>query len=98
VRPAGSERAFLALVDRHHASLTRVARLWLDDPLADAAKHLPRGATALSAFCSAMTVAWLHGGDHFDELGYRQERAWQSAFIAQDLTLDRIGGARARSR
>lgn len=32
MRPAGTERAFLALVDRHHASLTRVARLWLDDP------------------------------------------------------------------
>jgi RNA polymerase sigma-70 factor (ECF subfamily) len=29
---AGSERAFLALVDRYHASLTRVAGLWLDDP------------------------------------------------------------------
>jgi RNA polymerase sigma-70 factor (ECF subfamily) len=32
VRPAANERAFLALVDRHHASLTRVARLWFADP------------------------------------------------------------------
>jgi RNA polymerase sigma-70 factor (ECF subfamily) len=30
----GNERAFLALVDRHHTTLTRVARLWLDDPQA----------------------------------------------------------------
>lgn len=28
---AGSEAAFLALVDRHHASLLRVARLWVAD-------------------------------------------------------------------
>jgi hypothetical protein len=34
-----------------------------------------------------MTVAWLHGGDHFDGDGYRSERAWQSAFIATDLGL-----------
>lgn len=55
--------------------------------LADAGKHLPKGAIALSAFCSAMTVAFLHGGDHFDDAGYRQERAWQSSFIALDLSL-----------
>lgn len=55
--------------------------------LADAGKHLPKGAIALSAFCSAMTVAFLYGGDHFDDAGYRQERIWQSAFIAQDLSL-----------
>lgn len=29
---AGNERAFLALVDRHHATLARVAALWTDDP------------------------------------------------------------------
>ena len=29
---AGNERAFLALVNRYQASLTRVAGLWLDDP------------------------------------------------------------------
>jgi RNA polymerase sigma-70 factor (ECF subfamily) len=29
---AGSEAAFLALVDRYHAGLLRVACLWLDDP------------------------------------------------------------------
>jgi RNA polymerase sigma-70 factor (ECF subfamily) len=28
---AGSERAFLGLVERYHAGLLRVARLWLDD-------------------------------------------------------------------
>jgi RNA polymerase sigma-70 factor (ECF subfamily) len=28
---SGSESAFLALVDRYHASLVRVARVWLDD-------------------------------------------------------------------
>ena len=31
---AGSERAFLSLVERHHASLIRVARLWLAEPAA----------------------------------------------------------------
>jgi RNA polymerase sigma-70 factor (ECF subfamily) len=29
---SGSEAAFLALVDRYHAGLLRIARLWLDDP------------------------------------------------------------------
>jgi hypothetical protein len=58
--------------------------------LGDAAAHFPSGATALSAFCSAMTVAWLHGGDHFDDEGYRAERVWQSAFIAEDLGLSAI--------
>jgi hypothetical protein len=53
--------------------------------LADAASHLPRGSIALSAYCSAMTVAWLQGGDRFDDAGYRQERAWQSAFIAEEV-------------
>jgi len=55
--------------------------------VADASFHLPHGATALAAFCSAMAVAWLHGGDHFDGDAYRRERDWQSAFIAADLQL-----------
>jgi hypothetical protein len=55
--------------------------------VADASNHLPRGSTALAAFCSAMAVAWLAGEDHFDDEAYRQERAWQSQFIAQDLKL-----------
>ena len=55
--------------------------------VADASKHLPRGSTALAAFCSAMAVAWMHGRDHFDGEAYRAERAWQSAFIASDLRL-----------
>jgi hypothetical protein len=55
--------------------------------VSDASNHLPRGSTALAAFCSAMAVAWLHGRDHFDDGAYRQERAWQSAFIAADLRL-----------
>lgn len=86
----GAARFALAALD--HAAQLAAASPAADQPrlqqmLADAAWHLPHGATALSAFCSAMTVAWLHGGDHFDDGGYRQERAWQSAFIAEDLAL-----------
>jgi RNA polymerase sigma-70 factor (ECF subfamily) len=33
VAGTGSERAFVALVDRYQANLTRVAGLWFDDPL-----------------------------------------------------------------
>jgi hypothetical protein len=56
--------------------------------VADASYHLPHGATALAAFCAAMTVARLHGGgSHFDEAGYREERLWQSKFIENDLQL-----------
>jgi hypothetical protein len=63
-------------------------RARLRELLADAAAHLPRGNTALAAYCSAMAVAWLHGGDHFDTAGYRSERAWQSDCIVRELALD----------
>ena len=55
--------------------------------VADSSFHLPNGSTALAAFCAAMAVAWLRGVDHFAEEGYREERAWQSRFIAEDLGL-----------
>jgi hypothetical protein len=55
--------------------------------VADASAHLPHGATALAAFCAAMAVAWLEGGEHFDLAAYRRERVWQSQFIARDLDL-----------
>ena len=64
------------------ADLTRLRQF-----IADASAHLPRGNTALAAYCSAMAIAWLQGGDHFDAAGYRQERAWQSEFLARDLLL-----------
>jgi hypothetical protein len=70
-------------------------QLRLQQLLKDAAAHLPHGATALSAFCSAMTVAWLRGGDHFDDAGYREERLWQSAFISRDLALSAIAAPSA---
>jgi hypothetical protein len=56
--------------------------------IANATAHLPRGNIALSAYCSAMAIAWLHGGDHFDLSGYRLERSWQSSRLAQQLGLD----------
>lgn len=80
-----------------HAARDRAAQLVAAGPaesqallaqyVADASAHLPRGATALAAFCAAMAVAWLEGGDHFDSAAYRRERAWQSQFIARDLAL-----------
>jgi hypothetical protein len=53
-----------------------------------ASAHLPRGNTALAAYCSAMAIAWLHGGGRFDSAGYRLERSWQSAQLARQLRLD----------
>jgi hypothetical protein len=89
---ANGGAARFARAARDHAAQLVAARPDADQPrlqklLGDAAAHFPKNATALSAFCSAMTVAWLHGGDHFDDEGYRQERVWQSAFIARDLAL-----------
>jgi hypothetical protein len=88
----GGGAARFAQAAHDHAAQLVAAQPGADQPrlqgfLADATAHMPGGATALSAFCSAMTIAWLHGGDHFDDAGYRQERAWQSAFLAQDLAL-----------
>lgn len=64
-----------------------LARARLTHYVADSSAHLPRGSTALAAFCAAMAVAYLHGGSRFDDAGYRAERLWQSRFIADDLQL-----------
>jgi hypothetical protein len=99
VRPieawANGGAARFARAARDHAAQLVAAnpgadQVRLQKLLADAAAHFPHGATALSAFCSAMTIAWLHGGDHFDDEGYRRERVWQSRFIADDLALSTI--------
>ncbi|MDB4989259.1 MAG: hypothetical protein JWN04_4437 [Myxococcaceae bacterium] len=58
--------------------------------LASAAYHIPRGSTALAAFCSAMSVARSHGITRFEQAGYDAERRWQSRWIAQDLQLDKL--------
>jgi len=63
--------------------------------LAAAAYHLPNLSFALSAFCSAMSVARLHGIDHFEQVGYDAERRWQSQWIARDLQLDALLAAAA---
>jgi hypothetical protein len=71
---------FVAKADAEHQSLLSVY-------LGDASWHLPHGATALGAFCAAMTVARFYGKDRFDEAAYRQERVWQSHWIAEHLGL-----------
>lgn len=90
----GGSLRFAHAARDHAAQLTAAAppahRARLAQYVADASAHLPHGATALAAFCAAMAVAWLEGGDHFDREGYRRERAWQSAFIAADLGLDAV--------
>lgn len=86
----GAARFALAARD-HAAQLTASAppelRRQLEIYVGDASAHLPHGSTALSAFCSAMTAARLRGIDHFDDEAYREERSWQSSFIANDLGL-----------
>jgi hypothetical protein len=49
--------------------------------------HVPRGNTALAAYCSAMAVARLSGRDHFDQAAYDAERAWQSEWLVRELDL-----------
>jgi hypothetical protein len=87
----GGAARFAAAARDHAAQLMaaapEAARARLAQYVADSSAHLPHGATALAAFCAAMAVAWLDGGDHFDDEGYRRERRWQSAFIASDLGL-----------
>jgi hypothetical protein len=87
----GGAARFAVAARDHAAQLAASApaelRRQLEIYVADASAHLPHGATALSAFCSAMTVARLRGGDHFDDEAYREERSWQSRFIANDLGL-----------
>jgi hypothetical protein len=58
--------------------------------LASAAYHIPRGSTALAAFCAAMSVARSHGITHFEQAGYDSERRWQSRWIARELCLDAL--------
>lgn len=71
---------FVAKSDPEHRPL-------LSMYLGDASWHLPNGATALAAFCAAMTVARFYGKDRFDEAAYREERVWQSNWIAEHLSL-----------
>ncbi len=52
-----------------------------------AAYHIPRGSTALCAFCCAMSQARMRGLDHFVQSGYDAERRWQSRWIARELAL-----------
>jgi hypothetical protein len=49
--------------------------------------HLPRGNTALAAFCAAMAAARLSGQDHFDQAAYDRERVWQSTWLLRELGL-----------
>lgn len=88
---AGGAARFARAARDHAAQLAATApealRRQLEVYVGDASAHLPSGATALSAFCSAMTVARLRGVDHFDDEAYREERLWQSRFIADDLGL-----------
>jgi hypothetical protein len=58
--------------------------------LLSAAYHIPRGSTALAAFCAAMSVARSRGITHFEQAGYDAERRWQSRWIARDLGLDEL--------
>ena len=87
----GGARRFAHAARDHAAQLAAAgpaaSRARLAQYVADSSAHLPRGATALAAFCAAMAVAWLEGVDHFDEAGYRRERVWQSEFIMRDLEL-----------
>lgn len=87
----GGARRFACAARDRAAQLTAAgpaaAQARLAQYVADSSAHLPHGATALAAFCAAMAVAWLEGGDHFDLAAYRRERAWQSEFIATDLGL-----------
>jgi hypothetical protein len=88
----GGAARFATAARDHAAELVATAdeehRPLLSVYLGDASWHLPRGATALAAFCAAMTVARLHGKSHFDEAAYRRERVWQSSWIAGDLRLE----------
>jgi hypothetical protein len=59
-------------------------RSMIEGIIGDASAHLPRRSTALAAYCSAIGVARL-GSDESE--GYRRERAWQSEWIARDLSL-----------
>jgi hypothetical protein len=54
--------------------------------------HLPRGNTALAAFCAAMAAARLSGRDHFDQAAYDRERLWQSAWLVRELGLGPAAG------
>lgn len=92
----GGAARFARAARDHAAQLAATApvalRKLLEIYVSDASAHLPHGATALAAFCSAMTAARLRGVDHFDDAAYREERSWQSRFIAADLSLAALEG------
>jgi hypothetical protein len=84
----GADRFALAARD-HLVELSRQApaekREMIEGIISDASAHLPRRSTALAAYCSAIGIARL---GHDESAAYRRERAWQSDWIARDLSLD----------
>lgn len=68
---AGSEAAFLALVDRHHPGLVRVARLWIDD------------AERAEAMVQRTWLALLHRLGRFD--GGSSLKGWLCAALVREL-------------
>lgn len=70
---AGSEAAFLALVDRHHASLSRVARLWIDD------------AECAEALVQRTWLALLHRLGRFD--GQSSLKGWLCGALIREVRM-----------
>lgn len=70
---AGSEAAFLALVDRHHAGLVRVARLWIDD-----AEHA-------EALVQRTWLALLHRLGRFD--GNSSLKGWLCGALLREVRM-----------
>jgi hypothetical protein len=86
---AGVADRFAVAARDHLAELAPKAsaalRPVIDGIIGDASRHLPRHNVALAAFCSAVGASKLHDDAR---LGYRTERAWQSDWLVQHLSLD----------
>jgi hypothetical protein len=82
----GAARFAEACVERAAARAGESAEVGVSELLAEARRTARAGLFATSAFCSALAVA-RYGKLPEPERDYRDERAWQSAWIARELSL-----------
>ncbi len=79
---AGDEAAFLALVNRHHGAMLRVASMYVGY-VSDAANNALEVGPATTSYIACMLVSTLDGG----LVAFEAERAWQARWLAERLGL-----------
>jgi hypothetical protein len=88
----GSMRFAQACIERAETSLDAMAPAASRELIDDAKQAASAGYVSVSAYASALAIARGHGQDDI-EASFRQERAWQSQWIAETLLGSELFGS-----